>query len=163
MSPTPLTLGITPKGLERQLEAMPAEAKAAAIRALKKGAQHLRTKWARRLSGPRGPRRLGVVTGTLRRSLTVSRIERGAHGPEIKVGSPMPYAAVHEWGFNGRVNVRAHVRNGAGVKAYTRNMRIPERPHARPAMKDATPGVRRIFAKQMQVAIKNSLAEGRGA
>lgn len=53
----------------------------------------------------------------------------------IKVGSfNVPYAAVHEFGYRGYVNVKAHSRLGRPVVGHTRQVNIPPRPYLRPAI-----------------------------
>jgi len=61
------------------------------------------------LSGPR-PQRLDKVTGRLLNSIThrVVATETGLLG---MIGTNIPYAAYHELGFKGTVNVKAHTRS----------------------------------------------------
>ena len=63
------------------------------------------------LSGPR-PQRLDKVTGRLLNSIThrVVATETGVLG---MIGTNIPYAAYHELGFKGTVNVKAHTRTVA--------------------------------------------------
>lgn len=59
----------------------------------------------------RGPDTLGVVTNRLRSSLRAARAVLGAAGEILSsIGSNVLYAAVHEFGFDGEVTVRAHTR-----------------------------------------------------
>lgn len=63
-------------------------------------------------------------------------------------GSKVPYAATHEQGFSGTVNVPQHTRNitqafgrkiaptQVTVSAHNKNMRIPKRPYLVPALED---------------------------
>lgn len=60
------------------------------------------------LSGPR-PSKIQSVTGRLRQSIT-SKVEGGNGRIVGRVGSNVKYAAYHEFGFHGTVNVRAHTR-----------------------------------------------------
>ena len=60
------------------------------------------------LSGPR-PARLGVRSGRLRGSLT-RKVTVTAEKVTGILGSNVPYAAFHEFGFNGQVQVKAHAR-----------------------------------------------------
>lgn len=60
------------------------------------------------LSGPR-PQRLDVVTTRLRGSIA-SSVENKAGGITGRIGSNVKYAVLHEFGFKGIINVRAHTR-----------------------------------------------------
>lgn len=57
----------------------------------------------------------------------------------VLVGTGVQYAAVHEYGFRGRVLVSQHTRRQGGrpgvlVRAHGRNMRIPARPYLAPSI-----------------------------
>jgi hypothetical protein len=77
----------------------------------------LRDVVSKRMSNPRRgstATNLGVDTGTARRSM----IERAGLTPErvfAMIGSPIEYVRVHEEGFHGTQNVKAHVRRRLGV------------------------------------------------
>lgn len=60
------------------------------------------------LSGPR-PAKLGVRTGRLRNSISTEVIA-GKQTLRGRIGSNVSYAAIHEFGFHGTVNVQAHQR-----------------------------------------------------
>jgi hypothetical protein len=60
------------------------------------------------LSGPR-PARLQSVTGRLRQGVT-SSVSRQGDKIVGRVGNAVKYAAFHEFGFHGVMNVRAHTR-----------------------------------------------------
>ena len=51
-----------------------------------------------------------------------------------RVGSDLAYAATVELGFDGDVNVRAHLRQGHPVRAHVRHARSPEQPYLRPSL-----------------------------
>lgn len=88
------------------------------------------------------------VSGRLARSIvgasgsdgneSVFELTLSSDRAEIEIGTTTPYAGVHEFGFNGAVNVRAHSRRVAGgsvnVGAFVRNMRMPARPYLAPAI-----------------------------
>jgi phage gpG-like protein len=70
---------------------------------------------------------LHVRTGTLRRSINrvVTESENAIHA---SVGTNIVYGAIHEFGFQGAVDVRAYVRgDGAAVSAHTRQVNLPAR------------------------------------
>ena len=81
-----------------------------------------------------------VDTGNLRKSIRYEFF-RTSDNFGIKFGSfGVPYAAVHEFGFRGIVNVKAHTRMVRGssepsnVRAHSRFMNIRARPYLRPAI-----------------------------
>lgn len=69
---------------------------------------------------------LRVQTGTLRRSIT-NEVTASSTGVTGMVGTNLEYAAYHEYGFSGTVNVREHLRR-AKVKAvyFTQGSRAGE-------------------------------------
>lgn len=147
MSSPVVTIELTP-----QAKALLARAQGAPERVL----QALRTELDRqneltigyaqknKLSGPR-PEKLGVVTSRLRNSLR--RNDATISGTTITgaIGSNVKYAAVHEYGFDGDVQVKSFVRHlarrdvfsikrrklsAAGisvVRPFTRHMHMPAR------------------------------------
>ncbi len=66
------------------------------------------------------------VTGTLRRS-----IKSGVSGNGVRFSSSVPYAEIHNEGYNGPQNVKSHDRIIKGrkqhVKAFTRHVNMPQR------------------------------------
>lgn len=58
----------------------------------------------------RGPTTLGVVTNRLRSSPRATPAILADGGLRSSIGTNVLYAGVHEFGFEGEVNVRAHVR-----------------------------------------------------
>jgi phage gpG-like protein len=77
------------------------------------------------LQGPR-PKILGEVTTSLRRSITtrVMQIDNGVRG---EIGTNIPYAAYHEFGFKGPQRVKGHERiatisRGGEQILYTRRL-----------------------------------------
>lgn len=102
---------------------------------------------------------LRVQTGRLRRSITY-RIETDGDRTEGLVGTNVRYGRVHELGFRGRVNVRAHARNVKGqkvaVRAHSRQMDIPKRPFLRPSLQERWPVYERWIAKATKDAVDAS-------
>lgn len=87
-----------------------------------------------------------VDTGSLLNSIRFRLFQKGSISG-VKVGSyGIPYAAVHEFGFNGPVSVRSHQRvisqsfgkqitpRTINVVAHTRLVKFRERPYLRPAL-----------------------------
>jgi phage gpG-like protein len=95
-----------------------------AARGLRRGLLHTAGKaQTSYLQGPR-PKRLGEVTTALRRSIT-TRIVNQHHRITGYVGTNIPYAPFHEFGFQGEQKVSAHrrilkVKAGGKAVNYTR-------------------------------------------
>lgn len=93
----------------RNAETLPARIHQAMKTGLSRGLQ-IASEIAQRefLSGPR-PSKLAVRTGRLRNSIATSVEDRGQ---DIvgRIGSNVSYAAFHEFGFHGMMNVKAHTR-----------------------------------------------------
>lgn len=105
---------------------------------------------------------LHVRTGTLRRSVN-RRVWVGPNSINGAVGTNVEYAAAHEFGFDGVVTVKEHVRRvskaksassakakllgATTVKAHTRHVHLPERSFLRSALAElqeyATAEIRR--------------------
>jgi phage gpG-like protein len=89
----------------------------------------------KRLSG-KGPfpveeHRLGQVTQQLTRSALPTPAKATSTGTQAiiegSIGASVRYAAVHEFGFLGEVQVKTFRRKGRSVKAFTRRMNIRAR------------------------------------
>lgn len=91
-------------------------------------------KWKKRKAGSRRNRGRAILvdTGTLKRSIRITRITRS----QVHIGSSVEYAQIHNEGgqVSGTANVRSHrrtTRTGARVRvrAHTRkvNFRMPQR------------------------------------
>lgn len=98
----------------------------AAAKGLRRGLEYAVT-IARRefLSGPR-PARLDIVTGRLRGAMSYSVDPPTDRGVVGRFGNNVAYAAYHEFGFRGTMQVRAHTRvmqqlNAAGAAIDTRH------------------------------------------
>lgn len=118
--------------------------------------------WQRQLKGPRSADRLGVVTGTLKRSPRAWMVgDRRPNTQAVVVGTRVPYAAVHEFGFDGDVQVRAHTRLGRPVRAHTRRMRMPMRPHMRPAVRETRKRILPLVARRWRL-IERDLRKVKG-
>jgi len=124
-----ITLPAESQALIRRFAEMPLELPRAIKRGMDRSLQVVAGRIVeKRLSG-KGPyppslHRLGEKTGQLRRSV---RAEPALiFGNEVigAIGSPVIYAAVHEFGFSGQVNVNPR---GDVLKTFTRRMNIPER------------------------------------
>jgi phage gpG-like protein len=104
-------------------------------------------------------------TGTLRRSINFS-VTEDATGVTGSVGSALKYAAAQEYGFDGVVSVREHLRTikmawgrpiepvSATVHAHSRHMHLPERSFLRSALLDRGPTLR----AQLHAAVAEAIA-----
>lgn len=102
---------------------------------------------------------LHVKTGRLRRSITARFEGLGSDTFRAIVGTNVQYARIHEYGFSGSVNVKAHVVKGHQriqtiafgklmnqprkvtvrehtVKEHAAFMKMPARPFLRPALEE---------------------------
>lgn len=70
----------------------------------------------------------------------------------VSMGSNVSYFGAHEFGFNGKVQVKAHTReNGAKVRAHLRHVRIPERAMVRTEI--AEPATLEIYRDKIARAV----------
>lgn len=90
-----------------------------------------------------------IDTGTLFNSIKYRLLAKSNNVSAVEVGSyGVPYAAAHEFGFDGIVNVRSFTRQQVTafgrripakpvtVAAHTRAMHVRKRPYLRPALTD---------------------------
>lgn len=111
-------------------------------------------------SGP-----LRIVTGRLARSMATSARDEAVNKLEVlspglirfTKGSTVPYAAVHEYGFSGSVQVPSHSRERKGttytVRAHARKMEMPARPYLQPAIDDETDKIRERAVAELRKAL----------
>jgi hypothetical protein len=99
---------------------------------------------------------LHVRSGTLRRKVNY-RIIDSASSITGQVGVKLKYAAPHEYGFDGVVNVRAHLRTAKmafgrpiaavtfSVRAHSMHMKLPERSFLRSSLREMTPAIQSMI------------------
>lgn len=124
-------------------------------------------------AGRRSPHDQGPLRKvTLRLSRSLQNVP-GAFGTEgiqdveiqggqlvVRWGSRVPYAAVHEMGFQGAVNVPPHTRNGGiKVRGHVRQMDIPARPYMMPAVTDELPWIENYVTDGVLADLDRRLAE----
>jgi phage gpG-like protein len=116
----------------------------------------------KRLSG-KGPfpveeHRLGQVTQQLVRSTRAAPatvVSEGTHSEVVgAIGASVIYAAVHEFGFQGEVNVKA----SAGRKAYKRNMNMPERAPFRTGINENLDYISDEIGKELAATLEGASA-----
>lgn len=84
---------------------------------------------------------LKVRSGNLRTSINAKPVIETADGVEALVGTNKSYGRVHEFGFNGSVSVKAHMRKAkdgfkVNVRAHARQVNLPERSFLRSSLND---------------------------
>lgn len=103
-------------------------------------------------------------TGTLRRKLNVQFSET-ANELLASVGLKLAYATAHEYGFDGTVSVKEHLRRVtqvygrplaapvmATVRAHEAHMKLPERSYLRSTLREEAPSIRQELAAAVGAA-----------
>ncbi len=101
---------------------------------------------------------VNVKTGRLRRTIN-TKITQTDTGVQGTVGTNVEYAHVHEFGFQGAVSVREHLRrsklgNEYVVRSHTMRMNIKERSFLRSALADMAGPIGAEFEHAVQRAVK---------
>lgn len=136
-----------------------------------------------------GPNRTDTLrrrSARLARSLTqdrnpeaVARIRVEGDAVVLEKGTAVPYAAVHEFGFEGTVSVRTHRRRQSDrdttrvrrrgfkvnassgvvfVAAHERRVRLRRRPFLRPALAAEAPAVQTYAERRLKTVLREALA-----
>lgn len=110
-------------------------------------------------------------TGTLRRSIN-RVVQDDGRNVIAQVGTNVRYAAIHEYGFDGIVNVREHTRRSARqlavgrkkqvgksggeitVRAHTMHMHMPERSFLRSTLRERVAKIRSEIKTAAREAIR---------
>lgn len=105
-------------------------------------------------------------TGTLRRSINYKVTATGTDFMAM-VGTNKEYAHVHEFGFNGTVTVKEHLRmmrvafgkemrnpRQVTVRAHSMHMKMPERSFLRTALAEFEPTIRQEYEIALQRALR---------
>ena len=101
---------------------------------------------------------LHVRSGTLRRSINRDVQDDGTN-VTATVGTNVRYARVHEYGFDGSVDVRSFSRKTpsggqAEVRAHTRQVRLPERSFLRSTVKEQADHIRADIKRAALEAVR---------
>ncbi|KQD30754.1 MULTISPECIES: HK97 gp10 family phage protein [Acinetobacter calcoaceticus/baumannii complex] len=108
---------------------------------------------------------LNKRTGRLGRSITQKLIEL-SNGVAGIVGTNVEYAPPHEYGFNGDVTVKAHLRmikmafgksispKQVSIKTHTRKVDLPEKSFLRSALEE----MRKEIKQDLEVSIRRGIA-----
>lgn len=108
---------------------------------------------------------LNKRTGRLGRSITQKLIEL-SNGVAGIVGTNVEYAPPHEYGFNGDVTVKAHLRmikkafgksispKQVSIKTHTRKVNLPENSFLRSALEE----MRKEIKQDLEVSIQRGIA-----
>ena len=157
-------VSVNDESLKARLAGYPARLQASVLRVVQRLAIEVqRSVKSDKLSG----QALHVRTGTLRRSINQEVTASGGAVTAV-VGTNVRYAKVHEFGFDGNVSVKAHVRRNAQqlkaalrtrkdgsayysrngmrdgsvpVRAHTRHMVVPERSFLRSTLREFKPKI----------------------
>ena len=110
---------------------------------------------------------LNVRTGRLRRSINAEFQELGDGLIQGLVGTNVPYAKIHEFGFNGEQQVKEYMQKRKQVfgrmlkdpiqvtiRAHVRKINLPERSFMRSALEELRPE----FIEELQAATKRGLS-----
>ena len=163
-----------PLNLDAALHALKPDVMLASIRrGMDRGASLVTGKIIRaRLTG-QGPfaisaHQLGVRSGRLRKSLRATPAVITGSDISTSIGSPVSYAATHEFGFKGKVPVKPHqrtIKSAFGqklktasthpVKAHVRAVNIPERRPIRTGIEENLPVFSNEITREVQAAFGN--------
>lgn len=106
-------------------------------------------------------------TGTLRRSI-IERVEETDTAITGIVGTNLVYAAVHEYGFSGTVNVREHTRRvtmafgrtiapvETTVRAHPMRMNLPERSYLRSSLRESQQTIEDGLSSAVKEAVESA-------
>lgn len=177
-------------GLRRDLAAfhkdMPTVLRRIAGAASKMIADTATGRYMRFVSAPAGRRSptdtgpLRIASGRLARSLTgaqtlgsresIYKVHLKGLRLELTMGSLVPYAAVHEFGFSGSVTVQAHTRQvtqvfghvlphpvEVAVSTHTRQANIPARPYLEPSLRHNESKITKHAAGKVYDAFKEAI------
>ena len=111
-------------------------------------------------------KKLGVVSGRLRRDLYAQDAEISGGGYRSRIGAAVEYFGAHEMGFDGTVQVPAHTRSAyttrrgysvleQSVRAHSKTMKVPKRQPLRAGIEEHS---MRILGGQINKTVKAILA-----
>lgn len=149
-----------------KLDKMPGNIKSALEKAITRSAIKLQGAIVReKLSGQVLKRKTGTLAASIQWDVKATEGSVVATvGSRIKEKKPLKYAAIHEYGFKGQVNVREHLRmmtqawgrpvapQQITVGPHTMNMNMPERSYVRSKFSE--------MKEEINKAIVAAVAEG---
>jgi len=126
--------------------------------ALKRGVQRATLAVLKRSKEKLSDDVLRVRTGRLRRSIT-SKVEDQGGSIVGSVGTVVQYGRVHEFGFNGTVTVRDHLRRAKSgkeinVRAHSRKVNLPERSFLRSALREIEPEIAGLIETEINKKLR---------
>lgn len=157
----------------RELEAFPPEMLQAIAAALDQQNEGTIGSIRSRKLSRRGPTTLGVRSGRLWQSMSKANAQIAGNTVVSSIGSNVRYAGVHEFGFTGTVQVKAHrrrliafdryERRGRGfvqvasglpgqIRAHPRKMNIPARAYIRTTIDERSLAYTRAIGRAIVVA-----------
>jgi phage gpG-like protein len=157
-----ITISVDDSTVQAHLGAFPAKLRERIVQMTKRlGLDLQRHVQAGKLSG----QVLKVRTNTLRSSINL-RVEEDGSAVTATVGTSVKYAAAHEFGFQGVVTVRAHLRQitqafghsinptTQNVRSYQRRVDLPERSFLRSALRDMTADIEAGYRRAAEEATR---------
>ena len=154
-----ITIDISENAVSARLTSLRASIRARLAAAMDREAFALQARVKQKLSGDA----LHTVTGRLRRSINVRREDTPTTLTRT-VGTNVVYARAHEYGFDGVVTVREHLRHITQafgrpipprdiiVRAHAAHMHLPERSFIRSALAERAPAIRAALVAAVQGA-----------
>jgi hypothetical protein len=123
---------------------------------------------SQKLSGQVLKRQTGHLAGSIDWKVEVTEGGViGTVGSRVKERNPLKYAAVHEYGFQGPVSVKEHLRKVTTsfgkqlkqaeyqtVQAHTRQMNVPERSFLRSSLRENAENIRQAISKAVAEGAK---------
>ena len=113
---------------------------------------------SKRISGRKGGKKLGILTSRLSRSIldqedytygreSIRKIISSGSKISAKMGSKVPYAAIHEYGGT----IQNNNLFGKGISA---TIEIPPRPYLNPAVKESSNEINKILEKMAKNSVR---------
>lgn len=110
-----------------------------------------------KLNASRGRPGLNVDTGNLINSINVQTASQSETYAEVKIGTGVEYAAIHEFGgviLPVRAKLLSWVDNG--VRIFARMVQIPARPYMRPAVDEHESEIQGAVEYQLKTQIERA-------
>lgn len=117
---------------------------------------------SKKLSGNPLHRRSGRLSGSIHQSVSQNK-----SGVKATVYTNLSYAAIHEYGFNGTVTVKQHLRTikqawgrpispkQITVRSHSKKINMPERSFMRSALRENEVGIRQALQNAVNKVLKS--------
>lgn len=134
------------------LDAIRERLHAATPKIVSEGAEYVQREAQNNMGGP-GPK---VITGALKRSITLTEPTQSGKGWKAQVAPHVVYGRIQELGGT-IVPKRARMLSwvgGDGVRRFARSVTLPPRPYLRPAVDSSQEAIQQIAVKRWGDAIR---------